>query len=104
MKSCSSYGTLLLKNLMDINRMLSELREERENIEQAILVLERIAQGSGKRRGRPPKWMAAIETGEVADGTETAPKKRRFSSEARKRMAEAQRRRWAAAREGGSQE
>ena len=89
---------------MDINRMLSELREERENIEQAIIVLERIAQGAGRRRGRPPKWMAAIETADAADGTEAAPKKRRFSSEARKRMAEAQRRRWAAAREGTSQE
>ena len=37
--------------------MLVELREEREHIEQAIMVLERIARGQGKRRGRPPKWM-----------------------------------------------
>ncbi len=39
--------------------MLAELREQREAIEQAILVLERIAAGQGKRRGRPPAWMAS---------------------------------------------
>jgi hypothetical protein len=44
---------------MDILKMLAELREEREAIEQAILVLERIAAGQGKRRGRPPVWMAS---------------------------------------------
>ncbi len=40
--------------------MLTELRAERENIEQAILTLERLASGRGKRRGRPPAWMTAI--------------------------------------------
>jgi len=40
--------------LMDINKMLVELRAERENVEQAIITLERLAAGRGKRRGRPP--------------------------------------------------
>lgn len=42
---------------MDVNKMLVELRQERETIEEAILVLERLARGRGKRRGRPPLWM-----------------------------------------------
>jgi hypothetical protein len=44
---------------MDILKMLAELREQREAIEQAIIVLERIAAGQSKRRGRPPVWMAS---------------------------------------------
>jgi hypothetical protein len=46
---------------MDVNKMLAELRQERENIEQAILTLERLAMGQGRRRGRPPAWMSKIE-------------------------------------------
>lgn len=44
---------------MDVNKMLVELRQEREQIEEAIMILERLARGRGKRRGRPPAWMAA---------------------------------------------
>ncbi len=43
---------------MDITKMLAELRQEREQIEEAILSLERLARGRGKRRGRPPAWMS----------------------------------------------
>jgi hypothetical protein len=46
---------------MDITKMLAELRQEREQIEEAILTLERLAQGRGRRRGRPPAWMSAIK-------------------------------------------
>jgi len=42
--------------------MIAELHQEREGIEQAILVLERLAAGQGKRRGRPPAWMSAMKT------------------------------------------
>jgi hypothetical protein len=48
---------------MDINKMLTELRDEREGIEQAIMVLQRLSAGQGKRRGRPPAWMSAIKAG-----------------------------------------
>ena len=41
--------------------MLADLREQRDQIEQAIIVLERIALGQGKRRGRPPLWMASAK-------------------------------------------
>jgi DNA invertase Pin-like site-specific DNA recombinase len=42
---------------MDVTKMLSDLREEREQIEEAIMTLERLARGRGKRRGRPPLWL-----------------------------------------------
>jgi hypothetical protein len=43
--------------------MLTELREERGHLAEVILALERLALGQGKRRGRPPAWMKAAETG-----------------------------------------
>jgi hypothetical protein len=42
---------------MDVVKMLADLRQEREQIEEAIISLERLAQGRGKRRGRPPSWL-----------------------------------------------
>jgi len=47
---------------MDVTKILGELRQERDQIAEAILSLERLAQGQGRRRGRPPAWMAAIST------------------------------------------
>jgi hypothetical protein len=46
---------------MDVNKILTELRQEREQIEDAIISLERLARGRGKRRGRPPAWMKDAE-------------------------------------------
>lgn len=40
--------------------MLAELRQERAQIEQAIAILEQLARGRGKRRGRPPLWVAEV--------------------------------------------
>src|SRR5215467_10809455 len=48
------------KKQMDVSKILTELREEREQIEEAILSLERLARGRGRRRGRPPAWMSEI--------------------------------------------
>jgi hypothetical protein len=45
---------------MDVAKILGELREERQQLEEAILSLERLARGRGRRRGRPPAWMAEI--------------------------------------------
>ena len=44
---------------MDVLKMISDLRQEREQIGEAIIALERLAQGHGKRRGRPTAWMSA---------------------------------------------
>ncbi len=46
---------------MDVTKMLTDLREEREQIEEAIVSLERLARGRGKRRGRPPAWMTEVK-------------------------------------------
>ena len=43
---------------MDISKILADLRQEREQLEEAILSLERLAMGRGRRRGRPPSWMS----------------------------------------------
>lgn len=40
--------------------MLAELRQERAQIEQAIAILEQLARGRGKRRGRPPLWVTEV--------------------------------------------
>jgi hypothetical protein len=83
---------------MDVLKMINELRAERSGIEEAIIVLERMAQSHGKRRGRPPAWLKAAasaraETGDAAD----APK-RVVSEATRRKMAIAQRKRHAAAK------
>jgi hypothetical protein len=68
--SCSVIGTEPLAGVvnftfaggkMDVTKILTELRHEREQIEEAIMSLERLARGRGRRRGRPPAWMAEIE-------------------------------------------
>jgi hypothetical protein len=46
---------------MDVMKMLAELRQEREQLEEAILTLERLARGQGRRRGRPPAWMTEMK-------------------------------------------
>jgi len=46
---------------MDVTKILAELRKEREQIEEAIISLERLARGRGRRRGRPPAWLAVAK-------------------------------------------
>ena len=48
---------------MDVMKLIAGLQTERERIEQAILVLEGLARGKGKRRGRRPAWMTAATNG-----------------------------------------
>jgi hypothetical protein len=43
---------------MEVAKILADLRQEREQLEEAILSLERLARGRGRRRGRPPAWMS----------------------------------------------
>jgi hypothetical protein len=83
---------------MDVLKMIAALRSERAAIDEALLVLERLAGSHGKRRGRPPAWMAAIR------GTTGAGVKRTrvMSAETRKKMADAQKKRWAAFRKAAA--
>ncbi len=76
--------------------MLAELRAEQQQIDEAILAIERLATGvGGKRRGRPPKWMAAISEATAESATPGAKRTRTVSAAGRKRMAAAQKKRWA---------
>jgi hypothetical protein len=82
---------------MDILKMISELHAERSAIDEALVTLERLARGRGNRRGRPPAWMSLVHASKSGP-TRVNPEKRTrtLSSETRKRMAEAQKKRWAA--------
>jgi hypothetical protein len=69
--------------ILDVDKMLAELRLEREQIEEAILTLERLARGRGRRRGRPPSWLKDAAAGTLTlddDGEVTA-----ISSEPKRR-------------------
>jgi hypothetical protein len=46
---------------MDIGNILTELRQEHAQLTEAIMSIERMAVGQGKRRGRPPAWMVAAK-------------------------------------------
>ena len=56
---------------MDVAKILTELRQEREQIEEAIMSLERLARGRGRRRGRPPAWLSDIKKRGRPPGSKT---------------------------------
>jgi hypothetical protein len=62
---------------MDVAKILTELRQEREQLEEAIMSLERLASGRGRRRGRPPSWMSEAKRRGRPPGSKnkTAPEK-----------------------------
>lgn len=59
---------------MDVLKMLADLRQEREQIEEAIITLERLARGRGRRRGRPPSWMTEAKRRGRPPGSKNKPK------------------------------
>jgi hypothetical protein len=59
---------------MDVAKILVELRQEREQLEEAIMSLERLARGRGKRRGRPPAWMTEVKRRGRPPGSKNKPK------------------------------
>jgi hypothetical protein len=81
---------------MNVAEILQQLRDERSRLDAAIQALEGVSGGAvGKRRGRPP---GSKNTSTPAAG---APRRRTMSAAARKRIAEAMRKRWAAAKKSG---
>jgi hypothetical protein len=59
---------------MELTKVIAELRAERAAIDEALAALDRIARATtGKRRGRPPAWLAAT-SGAVAEGGGAAKK------------------------------
>jgi hypothetical protein len=77
-------------DFMNVNQMIAELKLERESLTAAMSVLENIARSRGKRRGRPPAWLAGLQVKTAEPGP-----KRVVSAATRKKMALAQRKRWA---------
>jgi hypothetical protein len=75
---------------MPTDQIVALLIAERDKLNRAIEAL----QGEVKRRGRPPKKAVAMEMGSPTPAP--AKKKRHVSAAARKKMAAAQKARWAA--------
>jgi hypothetical protein len=42
---------------MDFAKVISELRAERDLLDEAIVNLERLSLSRGRKPGRPPSWM-----------------------------------------------
>ena len=80
---------------MNVTHIISQLRQERTALDEAIAVLERIARSGPRGRGRPPNWLSGMVT--------RGGSKRVFSAATRKKMAEAQRKRWEAYRQAKEQ-
>lgn len=81
---------------MNLTKMIAELKEQKQALEETMIMLERLARSQGKRRGRPPLFLSKALS-QTGDGS-PARKRRPFSAETRKKMAAAQRKRWAAIR------
>jgi len=47
---------------MNVMKILADLQQERQRIEEAILSLQRLARTRGRRRGRPPAWMSKMSS------------------------------------------
>ena len=60
---------------MDVIKMLAELRQTRDQLDEAILTLERLARGRGRRRGRPPAWMSELKRRGRPPGSKNKAKK-----------------------------
>ena len=76
---------------MPTEQIIVLLIQERDRLNRAIDAL----QGPVKRRGRPPKNSLAV-TGAATDATATPRKRKPFSAATRRKMAAAQKARWAA--------
>jgi hypothetical protein len=48
---------IFLRQSMNLERILVELRDEKRRIDEAISALERISADRPGRRGRPPRWL-----------------------------------------------
>jgi hypothetical protein len=49
---------------MDLKKMIGELEAERDRLDHAILALERLSRAPQSKRGRPPKWLSDITSGD----------------------------------------
>jgi hypothetical protein len=77
---------------MDLTKIITDLRQELQQIEHAIISLERLTLGRGRRRGRPSKWMleaqrlnAPVDAKKKPEYLKVAGPKRRKSKARRKK-------------------
>ena len=76
---------------INLTHIISELKSELSALDEAIAALDRLARTKSSRRGRLPLMLLqSAKTG--------AAPRRTFSEETRKKMAAAQKKRWAAFR------
>lgn len=72
---------------MNYMEILDDLRQERDLVDHAIAVLERMQVGAPRRRGRPPGWLkdrkseivgggGGVSSGDAAPGPEPVKRKR----------------------------
>jgi hypothetical protein len=81
---------------MNLTQIVEQLRAERNRLDAAIEALEGVGSGTSapkRRRGRPPGSRNQAATNRT-------PGRRPMSAAARKRIAEAMRKRWAARKAG----
>jgi hypothetical protein len=52
---------------MDVEKILAEMRLERDQLEEAIASLEHLERPA-RRRGRPPAWLVEIRKTQGTDG------------------------------------
>lgn len=76
---------------MEVSRIIAEIDSQISKLEQAKALLQGMST-SGTGRGRPRKSVAPTVS---ASAKGAVKKKRNLSADARKRIAEAQKRRWA---------
>ena len=64
---------------MDVEKILAEMRLEREQLEDAIASLERLERPV-RGRGRPPAWLAEIRKAQETGGQNMGRKKKKRGS------------------------
>jgi hypothetical protein len=57
---------------MDIQKILTDLRRQRDSVDAVIEALQTIAGQEAPRRGRPPKWLAVNRIRASRNGTNGA--------------------------------
>jgi hypothetical protein len=88
---------------MNVDEIVRELKQERSKLDAAIQALEGVCGGASapaKRRGRPPGNTNKPAT-TSAQSAGVSQKRRGMSAAARKRIADAMKKRWAAAKRSG---
>src|ERR1700676_4709256 len=82
-----------------LNAALAGLEQQRNHVTEQIAQVRAMLGTAPKRSGRPPK--NAVTASTVVSPQRATRKRRRMSAAARKKIADATRKRWAAARKAG---